>query len=232
MKLVKSYWNSNIKIKGYTPIKWKLALIKFLILNIQSEYYFSDLIGLVKSLFLRPKGIFTSSLVLWRCKGKVIAESTLIGIRSNRLGLIPFSRGIVEVSSNATFSSGRIVRISHGCKIFVQGNLSIGEKTYINPNCLIVATKSIIIGSGCAISWNFQVMDTDMHHSTGSDKVSAPVIIGNQVWIGANVTILKGVEIGDGCIIAAGSVVTKSIPPGSLAGGVPAKVVKYGVTWK
>ena len=56
------------------------------------------------------------------------------------------------------------------------------------------------------------------------------VIIENDVWVGANVTILKGVEIGEGSIVAAGSVVTKSVPPYSIVGGVPARVIKARFT--
>ncbi|WP_264367794.1 DapH/DapD/GlmU-related protein [Paraglaciecola mesophila] len=56
--------------------------------------------------------------------------------------------------------------------------------------------------------------------------VTAPVIIKDNVWIGYGVTILKGVEIGEGSIVAAGSVVTKNIPPYSIAGGIPSKVIK------
>lgn len=59
-----------------------------------------------------------------------------------------------------------------------------------------------------------------------------PIVIGNKVWIGTNVTVLKGVKIGDGCVIAAGSLVTKDIPANCLAGGVPAKVIKENVKWK
>ncbi len=67
---------------------------------------------------------------------------------------------------------------------------------------------------------------------SATKDVSIPIKIGNHVWIGSNVTVLKGVEIGDGSIIAAGSLVNKNIPPGVLAGGVPAKILKEGVTWK
>ena len=215
-----------------SKLRWKLALLKNLIVHFNSEYFFTDLRGFIWSLFFRPEGIYTSSLVIWRCKGKVIASSTLIGIRSNRLGLIPFSKGIVEIGRNATFNSGKHVRISHGCRIFLQGELSIGEKTYINPNCHLVVNNKLQIGSDCAISWNFQVMDSDLHKVTDSANDAKPVKIGNHVWIGANVTILKGVEIGDGSIIAAGSIVSKNIPAGVLAGGVPAKVLKEGVSWK
>ena len=69
--------------------------------------------------------------------------------------------------------------------------------------------------------------------TNGSHNIaSCDIKIGNHVWIGANVTILKGVSIGDGSIVAAGSVVTKSIPEACLAAGVPAKVIKENVQWK
>jgi len=62
-------------------------------------------------------------------------------------------------------------------------------------------------------------------------SVATPIIIGDHVWIGMNVTVLKGVTIGDGAVVAAGSMVTKDVPPHSLVAGVPAKVVKTDVEW-
>jgi acetyltransferase-like isoleucine patch superfamily enzyme len=62
--------------------------------------------------------------------------------------------------------------------------------------------------------------------------MTQPIHIGNHVWIGMNVTILKGVQIGDGAIIAAGAVVTRNIPARCLAGGVPARVLKENITWE
>ncbi|GAC23344.1 galactoside O-acetyltransferase [Paraglaciecola mesophila KMM 241] len=76
------------------------------------------------------------------------------------------------------------------------------------------------------------IRDTDHKHDKigvpmiEQGIVTAPVIIKDNVWIGYGVTILKGVEIGEGSIVAAGSVVTKNIPPYSIAGGIPSKVIK------
>ena len=61
---------------------------------------------------------------------------------------------------------------------------------------------------------------------------TAPIHIGNHVWIGTRATILKGVDIGEGAIIAAGAVVTHDVPPHSIVGGVPAKVIAENVKWK
>ena len=104
---------------------------------------------------------------------------------------------------------------------------------YINRDVKIRCFKEISIGNNVAISENVTIWDTDAHTIIGKEtQMTQPIKIGNNVWIGNNVTILKGVTIFDGAIIAAGSVVTKDIPEGCLAAGVPAKVIKENVKWK
>lgn len=80
--------------------------------------------------------------------------------------------------------------------------------------------------------------DSDNHiitrrgNNCNEDKpVSAPIVIGDHVWIGMNVIVLKGVTIGEGAVVAAGSVVTKDVPPYSLVAGVPANVIKIDIKW-
>ena len=102
---------------------------------------------------------------------------------------------------------------------------------YINRNVRIHCFEKIQIVMGVAISENVTMWDTDVYHIVGNDKIKQPITIGNNVWIGCNVTILKGVNIGDGAIIAACSLVNKDIPPRCMAGGVPAKVIKENVSW-
>lgn len=115
------------------------------------------------------------------------------------------------------------------------GRLTLGRGSYMNSS-LIQCAKSISIGDNCAIAGDVLIQDTDFHpiiDEIGKEKeYSRPVTIGNKVWICAKAIILKGVTVGDGAIIAAGAVVTKDVPPYSLVGGNPARVIKENVRWK
>ncbi len=144
-------------------------------------------------------------------------------------------KGCLKINRDAVFKTGNGVRVSNGCKIYVEGLLEIGNNSVINPNTLIFANSKVSIGSNCAISWNCQIMDFDFHEIIANGvriNKSAPIKIGNNVWIGSNVKILKGVTIGDGSIIATGAIVTKDVPTKSLVGGIPAKILKSDVIWK
>lgn len=76
------------------------------------------------------------------------------------------------------------------------------------------------------------IRDNDGHEIVNGEEPSKPIVIGNHVWIGERATILKGVTIGDGAIVAANAVVTKDVEPNTLVGGVPARVIRRGVEWK
>ncbi|MBR5902244.1 acyltransferase [bacterium] len=112
--------------------------------------------------------------------------------------------------------------------------LEIGDDTGISGGSFCAA-QSVKIGSGCLIGANALVTDCDFHalkpegrrhNSNPNDVGCAPVVIEDNVWLGANVTVLKGVRIGRDSVVAAGSVVTRDLPAGVLAAGVPAKVIK------
>lgn len=109
------------------------------------------------------------------------------------------------------------------------GRITIGDNTFINSGTSIGSLASITIGNNVAIGNYVLIMDSDFHnpidHTLPGAK--APIIIEDDVWIGARVTILKGVTIGKHAVIAAGAVVTKDVPAGALVGGVPAKLIRF-----
>lgn len=122
-----------------------------------------------------------------------------------------------------------------GIRVTEGAQLSIGDHTYINRSASIDCTQEITIGDYCAISDNVQILDSDFHPITCNGKTSTmskPVHIGNHVWIGRSAIILKGVTIGDGAIVGAGSVVTRDVPARCLVAGNPARVIKENVEWE
>ena len=100
-------------------------------------------------------------------------------------------------------------------------SLSIGERVFINQGARIVATSAIDIGSDVLIGDEAVIMDSDFHAVGGAPSKQAPVRIEDGAWIGARAIILKGVTIGRGAVIGAGTVVTRSVPPDSLVHGAP-----------
>ena len=107
-------------------------------------------------------------------------------------------------------------------------NIKIGKNVFINACCRFQDQGGIEIGDGSLIGHNTTI--ATLNHDFNPDKRAnlhpGPVKIGKNVWIGSDSTILPGVEIGDGAIIGAGSIVTKSVPANSIAVGSPARVIK------
>ena len=108
--------------------------------------------------------------------------------------------------------------------------INIGKNTRIHGTC-IHAFKRIDIGQDCLIAANCQIFDSNGHNSLPNERrtnngEAKEIKIGDNVWIGANSIILPGVSIGSNSIIAAGSVVNKSVPSEHIAGGNPAKLIK------
>ena len=138
--------------------------------------------------------------------------------------------------------TGRIV-LGDKCKVginsIIEGNVVAGNNCSFQPGTMLVGYGTsednaglITIGNDVRIANNV-IMIARNHNFDDATKpicrqgcTDEPITIGNDVWIGARVNIMAGVTIGDGCVIGAGSVVTKDIPPYSVAVGVPAKVVK------
>ena len=142
---------------------------------------------------------------------------------------------------------GKHVSCYAGCSFAIgeNGRCTIGDFTLLN-GALIMAEEKIEIGSYCLVSWGVGMADSDFHPLEPAQRLidaqalapyfkdrpprpklkTVPVKIGDNVWIGMNAVILKGVTIGDNSIVAAGAVVTKSIPANTIVAGNPAAVVK------
>lgn len=126
---------------------------------------------------------------------------------------------------------GLNVDIHPSVEIRTPENLTIGDNTNINHGTEIYAGGGISIGSGTMLAYEVFVMsdsrtflgETPLKEQKG--RIKKPVEIGSDVWIGARATILPGVNIGDHAIVAAGSVVTKSVNEWEIVGGNPAKVI-------
>ncbi len=101
----------------------------------------------------------------------------------------------------------------------------------MNMNSSITCFRSITIGDDVLISENVTIRDLDNHRLQGS-IVTAPIVIDDRVWIGMSATTLKGVTIGEGAVVAAYAVVTHGVPPHTLVGGVPARVIRENIQFE
>lgn len=164
-----------------------------------------------KRLFIiRPCTISIARSANVRIKGKCVFNSEFDNMRiwkNRKAGRLFIGKHSTFKIDSATFYSGTSLMINENAK-FQMG------KSYCNYDCRISCFNEITIGDGCAISQNVTIRDSDNHQVVREGYVkSAPIVIDDNVWIGINSTILKGVHIGEGSIIAAGSVVTKNTPP-------------------
>lgn len=110
-------------------------------------------------------------------------------------------------------------------------NIRVGKNVFINSCCCFQDQGGISIGDGSLIGHCvvLATINHDPNPARRGDEYARPITIGRNVWIGSHATVLPGVSIGDGAIVAAGAVVTKDVPAGSVAGGVPARIIKERV---
>ena len=130
----------------------------------------------------------------------------------------------VSFGANVTLSDRARVQCKHG-------SIQIGSDCFIGVGAIIAARESITFGRDCQIAENVTIRDHDHKFWTGqsvaaSGYTTAPIAIGNNVWIGAGACVLKGVTIGDNAVVAAGAVVAKDVLSDSLVGGVPARIIR------
>ena len=227
-------WKQFNKLGFKEKIKW-LGINGFIL-----KFFFE--IDKKATFRLRKHGLNKKGFATIAMKGMKtsLSPSSDITVRKGRLTLNakwnscdPFPSMLVMaddshlcVESSLEIYSGARIYINKGATLRLGGG-------YINHGLNLSCFESITIGKGVFISENVTFRDSDNHMIIPSQRpITQPIVIGDHVWIGMNVTILKGVNIGNGAIIAAGAVVTKDIPENTLAGGVPARVIKTGVSWQ
>jgi acetyltransferase-like isoleucine patch superfamily enzyme len=175
--------------------------------------------------------------------------------KMDKLSKPPIDTSLVKIHKSSIFSldrlvykKGSIVDISQDTQVSGQlifdrekAKISIGQRSFINA--IVIAAQEIQIGDDVMISWGTTIVDHNSHaiafsqrandatewrkgNKDWSNVVCNPVHISNKVWIGFNAIILKGVHIGEGAIVGAGSVVTKDVAPWTIVGGNPAKLIR------
>lgn len=138
----------------------------------------------------------------------------------------------ILIEKDGKFSAHGYVEIGRGSLVWVRagGQLRIGAGTYFSGGGKLICSSEVVVGASCAVGWGVTIIDDDFHKFSIDGRVTTkclPIVIGDGVWIGHDATILKGVRIGDGAIVAARSVVTRDVPAGALVAGVPARVVHH-----
>jgi acetyltransferase-like isoleucine patch superfamily enzyme len=165
-----------------------------------------------------------------RVRGSVSGDGTLdVGPRWSGGIFLP-TAFVVQAGGSCTINGG--FRLMTGSSVIVEPGAHLQLASgFINNGARISCFTGISIGEGAHIGPDAVVMDSDSHTiAPASGPVSAPIEIGDHVWIGARAMVLKGVTIGDGAVVAAASVVTKDVAPGTLVAGSPARYVR-NVTW-
>lgn len=124
--------------------------------------------------------------------------------------------------------------VGPGSVLHIEGEFSIGD-SYVNSHARILCAEKIQIGDNVAIAWNVQLLDDDRHTLVVDGEESercAPIHIKDNVWVGHDTTVHKGVTISEGSVVASNSVVTDDVPPNTLVAGSPAEVVRENVNWR
>jgi acetyltransferase-like isoleucine patch superfamily enzyme len=137
----------------------------------------------------------------------------------------------VLVGNDCTFLSSpnaNLIGINHPCLVSTMtstAEIELGNDCGFS-GAVIAAFHKIVLGENVICGANTLITDSDWHPEDPRSGASAPVVIGNRVWLGVNVMVLKGVTIGENSVIGAGSVVTRDIPANTVAAGNPCKVIK------
>lgn len=139
---------------------------------------------------------------------------------------------ILSISKGVKLRMGNIIIRGSNCMISIDEQTTFGNVRIIN----VGTSNKISIGKECLFSDQIEIWASDTHAIYDDKKIwinkEQPITIGNGVWVGSKVTILKGVTIADGAIIGMGTILTKSVAAKTIVAGNPAKVIRENICWK
>jgi len=190
---------------------------------------------LIKGLVRKISGQITD----WSCKAHSICGEKTYFTMNAAIGNFPRNMNKIIIGKDSVIE-GKLVVFKYG------GQINIGNNVYIGLHSNIWSGEQVVIGNNVLISHNVNVIDTNSHeidHVERAERfrslvknghpvdkasiITSQIKIGDYVWISFGATILKGVTVGEGAIIAANAVVTKDVEPFTMVAGNPAKVVKH-----
>lgn len=176
--------------------------------------------------------------LLLRFARRIASTARIFGLRAaNDSVVIPWST-IVERGVSVMVTDGGSVRLARGCslganmRIVVQGGqLELGSRTFVGPGCVIVVRQSVRLGERVLVGEYVTIRDQD-HRIDGASSIMdsgfdvSPIDIGDDVWLGAKATVLRGSRLEAGSVVGAHALVRGFVPKGAIVVGVPAKVLR------
>lgn len=181
---------------------------------------------------VRVVEIYKHSIVL---PDKVKTFSIKIGIEGS-VGVSHEQKGCIVLGKNSKIFFKGKASISKGILMRCTGKIVFGENFYSNYNLSLICSKNITFGDNCVLGWNIHIRDCDGHaiYQNGErTNYNESVSIGDHVWVGQDVKVLKGAKIPSNCVIAMNSCVTKKFENTNiLIGGYPANIIKQDIIWE
>lgn len=228
--MIKKLINRMIEILGKKNYQIDLHVDSYSLLIISFDKFIQYLRGFYFRFFIRKSSGFLligRNTRLRHCHKLTLGSTVLIEDNVRIDALTKFGINIgnnVTIKANTIIDSGLIQDIGEG--------LNIGNHVGISQNCFIQASGMVTIGNNVIIGPGSAIFSENHKHNNINEPINMQgvvrrgVYISDGVWIGSGVKILDGVNIGESCIVAAGAVVTKSMPAFSIIGGIPAKVIR------
>lgn len=211
------------------------------LLNFVKSLYFNLRYLPFKQAVYLPIWITTNFKVMKLKRGQIMLDAPLrknfyfgdcgsAGLQEFKGGLYLDEGAKLYLKVMCVIGQGTVIRCDKNAAV------ELGKNFYCNKNCYLRSSENIKFGDDCSLGWNVQLNGDDGHtvkYNGKTSKQKGTITIGNHVWLTSNTIVIKDVNIADGCIVAQGAIVTKSIiESNSLVAGLPAKVIKSSVEWK